>query len=203
MGNDHPEIELYITTEDDEQDTVVEQLFATLDLDALVKDTLQAAGIAEQVMFTLMIADDKTIQELNNQYRQQNKPTDVLSFPLLDKPLVNAPADQLWTSPETENAEGSEEAKASVGEEGEERSPQFVTPPQTTINLGDIIISWPTVLKQSAEVGHSAAYELLYLIAHGVLHLVGYDDHSEAGYQAMVGIQEAVLAAAGQRAARS
>jgi probable rRNA maturation factor len=201
MENDHPEIELYITTEDDEQDKVVEQLFATLDLDALVKGTLQAAGIAEQVMFTLMIADDKTVQELNNQYRQQNKPTDVLSFPLLDKPLVHAPADQLWTSPEDE--EGSEEVKETVGKEGEERSQQFVAPPQATINLGDIIISWPTVLKQSAEVGHSAAYELLYLIAHGVLHLVGYDDHSEAGYQAMVGIQEAVLAAAGQRAARS
>jgi probable rRNA maturation factor len=41
---------------------------------------------------------------------------------------------------------------------------------------------------------------LLYLLAHGVLHLVGYDDHTEAGYQTMVSIQQQVLASIGQKA---
>ncbi|MBA2284742.1 MAG: rRNA maturation RNase YbeY, partial [Ktedonobacteraceae bacterium] len=49
-------------------------------------------------------------------------------------------------------------------------------------------------------VGHSPTYELVYLIAHGVLHLVGYDDHTEAGYQTMVRLQQNVLAAVGQKA---
>ena len=44
-------------------------------------------------MLTLLITNDETIKEMNKQYRQLNKPTDVLSFPLLEKPLVNAPAD--------------------------------------------------------------------------------------------------------------
>ena len=58
--------------------------------------------------------------------------------------------------------------------------------------------SWPTLLRQAAEAGHSPLYELLYLLSHGVLHLVGYDDHNEAGYQAMVQIQQSVLQSVGQ-----
>ncbi len=68
------------------------------------------------------------------------------------------------------------------------------------MNLGDIVMSWPTIVQQAKEAGHSSLYELLYLLAHGVLHLVGYDDHTEAGYQAMVRIQEAVLKEIGQKA---
>jgi probable rRNA maturation factor len=66
-------------------------------------------------------------------------------------------------------------------------------------NLGDIVMSWPTVVRQAAEADHSPIYELLYLLSHGVLHLVGYDDATEAGYQAMVSIQQAVLQAIEQK----
>ena len=62
------------------------------------------------------------------------------------------------------------------------------------------MISWPTVVKQAAEAGHSTAYELLYLVVHGVLHLVGYDDQNEAGYETMVQIQQAVLQTVGLKA---
>ncbi|MGZ3666488.1 MAG: rRNA maturation RNase YbeY [Ktedonobacterales bacterium] len=51
--------------------------------------------------------------------------------------------------------------------------------------------------RQAQQAGHSAAWELAYLLAHGVLHLVGYDDQTDAGYRAMVAHQEVVLAAAG------
>jgi len=57
------------------------------------------------------------------------------------------------------------------------------------------VISWPTVLRQAREAGHSPIYELLYLLSHGVLHLIGYDDQTEAGYQAMVDLQQAILQA--------
>jgi len=60
-------------------------------------------------------------------------------------------------------------------------------------NLGDIVMSWPTLARQAREAGHSPFYELLYLFAHGVLHLVGYDDHSQAGYEEMVRIQRSIL----------
>ena len=192
MNEQHPEIELYINAGNDEQNTTIQQLVDTLELDQIVKNTLLAAGVTQAVMLTLLITDDEGIQDLNNQYRQQNKPTDVLSFPLLEKPLVDAPADQLWTAA-VEGEGGSQEAN-------EVSRPAFVTPPELITNLGDIVVSWPTVLRQAASAGHSPDYELLYLIAHGVLHLVGYDDQSEAGYQKMVALQQSVLESAGRKA---
>jgi probable rRNA maturation factor len=121
---------------------------------------------------------------LNKRYRQQDKPTDVLSFPMLDKPLVDAPADHLWALSEEQTGEVSEAVNS---------IPRFVTPSELATNLGDIVISWPTVVRQAAEAGHAPVYELLYLFAHGILHLVGYDDATEAGYTAMVDLQRAVL----------
>lgn len=44
--------------------------------------------------------------------------------------------------------------------------------------LGDIVISIPTAERQANEFGHCVEAELSLLVAHGVLHLLGYD-HAE------------------------
>jgi len=190
MQDQYSQLELSINTGNDEQNAAIEHVLDSCGVELVVKNTLQAAGVTEPAILTLLITSDDAIRDLNRQYRQQDKATDVLSFPLLDKPLVNAPADQLWMTPE-----GEEEGRAA--QEGSR--PVFMTPPELPTNLGDIVISWPTVLRQASEAGHSSTYELLYLISHGVLHLVGYDDQSEAGYSAMVNIQQSVLEAMGQK----
>lgn len=41
--------------------------------------------------------------------------------------------------------------------------------------LGDIVISCERALEQSADFGHSFEREMLYLTAHSILHLLGYD----------------------------
>ena len=191
MQDQYSQIELSINTGNDEQNAAIEHVLDSCGVELVVKNTLQAAGVTEPAILTLLITSDDAIRDLNRQYRQQDKATDVLSFPLLDKPLVDAPADQLWMTPE-----GEEEDQ--TAQEGSR--PVFMTPPELPTNLGDIVISWPTVLKQASEAGHSPTYELLYLISHGVLHLIGYDDQSEAGYSAMVNIQQSVLEAMGQKA---
>jgi probable rRNA maturation factor len=188
MEQEHPLIELYISVGDDQQNTAIEQMLAAVNLDDVVLRTLQAVGITQQVMLTLLVTDDDGIRDMNTQYRQQDKPTDVLSFPLLEAPLVQAPADQLWAPQENEEASGAQGQQV-----------PFVTPPGMTTNLGDIVMSWPTLVRQATEAGHAPVYELLYLLSHGVLHLVGYDDHTEAGYQAMVSIQRSVMQAIGQK----
>lgn len=43
--------------------------------------TLQQAEVAPPASLTVLLADDAHIQQLNRDYRQQDKPTDVLSFP--------------------------------------------------------------------------------------------------------------------------
>ena len=186
MNNELSQIDLYITVDDAELNRLLKESVAPINLDAVVHQALQEAGVTQPVMLTLMITDDATLRDMNKQYRQQDKPTDVLSFPLQDRPLVNAPPEQLW-QPSEESAAGSEP------------NPPFVSPPDQPTNLGDIAISWPTLLRQARAEGHDPAYELVFLIAHGVLHLVGYDDQTEAGYQAMMELQRRVLAALKQQ----
>ncbi|GAC1564795.1 MAG: rRNA maturation RNase YbeY [Ktedonobacteraceae bacterium] len=176
-------IEWFINSEEAEQDTAVQRLLSTGALEQVVERTLQAVGIQQPVTLSLVITDDEEIQTLNKEFRLQDKPTDVLSFPLLDEPLVSAPADQLWQAVEERGREGSNYAA----------HPAFIVPSGIPTNLGDIVISWPTVLRQAEQAGHHPAFELLYLLSHGTLHLVGYDDQSEAGYQAMLHLQESIL----------
>ena len=172
-----------INSEDAGSDPILQQLLSSEIPEQVITRTLEAAHVVQPVALSLVITGDEEIQRLNAQYRQQDKPTDVLSFPLLDRPLVDAPAEQLWMGPEEANDE-----RAAI-----ETHPAFVTPPELGINLGDIVISWPTVLRQAAQAGHNPVYELLYLLSHGTLHLAGYDDQTEAGYEAMVRLQETVL----------
>ena len=182
---DHPLIDLYVTVGNNRENSQIEQILSSVNLDDIVLHTLEEAGIHQPIVLTLLITDDSGIRDMNKQYREQDKPTDVLSFPLLEKPLVEAPADQLWTPQPTEEGQ---------------QTPDFVTPPGMVMNLGDIIMSWPTIVRQAAEAGHDPLVELLYLLSHGVLHLVGYDDHTEAGYQAMIHIQHSVLHKLGYKA---
>lgn len=172
-----------IVSEDAGSDPMLQQLLSSEVPEQVITRTLEAAQVIQPVALSLLITGDEEIQRLNAQYRQQDKPTDVLSFPLLDRPLADAPTDQLWMGLEEANDE-----RAAI-----ETHPAFVTPPELGINLGDIVISWPTVLRQAAQAGHNPVYEMLYLLSHGTLHLAGYDDQTEAGYEAMVRLQEMVL----------
>lgn len=58
--------------------------------------------------------------------------------------------------------------------------------------LGDVVISMPTAKQQAAEFGHSLHDELVRLLVHGLLHLLGYDHERSA--------QEAVRMARRERA---
>src|SRR2546427_13171371 len=128
MQDQYSQIELSINTGNDEQNAAIEHVLDSYSVELVVKNTLQAAGVTEPAILTLLITSDDAIRDLNRQYRQQDKATDVLSFPLLDKPLVDAPVDQLWMTPE----EGEEEGQAA--QEGSR--PVFMTPPELPTNLG-------------------------------------------------------------------
>ena len=60
--------------------------------------------------------------------------------------------------------------------------------------LGDIVVSVPCVVRQAQEYGHSFDRELLYLVAHGTLHLLGYDHQDEAQRRVMRLKEESALA---------
>lgn len=59
--------------------------------------------------------------------------------------------------------------------------------------LGDIIISLEQALVQSKEYGHSLERELGFLVAHGMLHLLGYDHETEEERMVMHSLEEKVM----------
>lgn len=50
---------------------------------------------------------------------------------------------------------------------------------------GDIFISYDRVLENSEKFNVSTVNELLRVMVHGILHLLGYDDHDEASRELM------------------
>lgn len=59
--------------------------------------------------------------------------------------------------------------------------------------LGDIVISAARASEQAADYGHSLKRELAYLTVHGMLHLFGYDHHSDEEKDEMRQKEERVL----------
>jgi probable rRNA maturation factor len=57
--------------------------------------------------------------------------------------------------------------------------PGFVLPPGEPVHLGDVVVSYPRAVAQADEYGHSVEREVAYLVAHGVLHVLGYDHEQE------------------------
>ena len=60
--------------------------------------------------------------------------------------------------------------------------------------LGDVVISLETAERQAKAQKHSLRREVEWLLLHGTLHLLGYDDTDEAGLQQMIERQQAVMA---------
>jgi probable rRNA maturation factor len=64
-----------------------------------------------------------------------------------------------------------------------------------TFQHGEIVISVDTARRHAHTFGNSLAREVRLYIVHGLLHLHGFDDRSEAGSQKMEAAQEKILAA--------
>lgn len=107
----------------------------------------------------LHLTDDPTIQDLNRTYRQQDKPTDVLSFAVLEMQIPQVD-ELLRTEP---------------------------------LYLGDIIISLDTAQRQATEQGHSLRQEVVWLCAHGWLHLLGWDHPDDESLLKMLDQQAELL----------
>jgi probable rRNA maturation factor len=62
--------------------------------------------------------------------------------------------------------------------------------------LGDIVIAWPTARRQAREHGWSAERELCLLLAHGLLHLLGFDHVTRTEERRMMARAHLLMAAA-------
>ena len=61
------------------------------------------------------------------------------------------------------------------------------------IELGDIVISVPTAIRQAKENNVDFFRELRWLVTHGLLHLLGWDHNDEESLKKMLLMQEQLL----------
>lgn len=121
-------------------------------------------------LICVMGCDDARIADLNADFRGKPKPTNVLSWPSEDRaPEVAGAAPDL---PEPGDSEDPEE-------------------------LGDIAIAWGVCQAEATEQGKSFADHVTHLVAHGVLHLLGYDHETDEDAALMEGIEIRALARLG------
>ena len=98
----------------------------------------------------LLLTMNEEIREMNRNFRQIDKATDVLSFPMIDYDNAGD-FDFLETADE------------------------YFHPESGELMMGDIVISKEKLIAQAEEYGHSVKREYAFLIAHSMLHLMGYD----------------------------
>jgi len=130
----------------------------------VVEEVIAYEQCEEEFEVSISFVNNQEMRSLNKEYRNIDKETDVLSFP-----LVEFIEEELNT--EDEDAEYIEEE----------------------IALGDIVISMEKAVEQSEEYGHSFKRELAFLLVHGMLHLLGYDHDEEASEGEMFDKQEEIL----------
>lgn len=102
------------------------------------------------VSVNLVLTDNEEIKRVNTEFRNILAPTDVLSFPMIP---FDTPAD------------------FSVVEEDD----SYFDLDTDELLLGDIMISAERATVQAKEYGHSVKREFCFLVAHSMLHLLGYD----------------------------
>ena len=70
----------------------------------------------------------------------------------------------------------------------------FPAPDNREGHLGDIALAYGVCAREAAEQGKSLAHHLQHLVAHGVLHLVGYDHQTETEAEEMEALERRILA---------
>lgn len=73
----------------------------------------------------------------------------------------------------------------------------FPAPDNPEDHLGDIALAWGVCAREAAEQGKPIAHHLQHLVAHGVLHLLGYDHLTEAEAEEMEALERRILAGLG------
>ena len=128
--------------------------------DALAEKVINAcldyAKFPYEAEVNLTLTDNEGIHVINKEFRQIDRPTDVLSFPIYTKEEID----------DLKNKNVEED-----------------------ISLGDLILCMDVIEEHSIEYNTGLDREMLYMITHGVCHLLGFD-HEIAEEKAVMRMRE-------------
>jgi probable rRNA maturation factor len=146
--------------------------------DPLLRSVIEAALRRHAVVraeIEVTIVSDARIAELNARFLGHEGPTDVLTFDLAGERQTDA---STLDGHRADAAEGN--------------GPSHIDRIE-----GQIVVSLETAMREAAERGHSVTAELALYIVHGVLHLLGFDDHTEAESDRMHDMEDELLTVVG------
>ena len=148
-----------------------------------IQETLRAEGVAVSCEINVLVLDqedcpyeseinlilttDEEIHRTNKEFRDIDRPTDVLSFPMFQLEAGVLP--DCWNS--------------------------YMDPETDRCPLGDMAISLERAMAQAKEFGHSIRREVGYLTIHSMLHLLGYDHLDEGPMKKQMRAREEAIAA--------
>lgn len=123
-----------------------------LDEDALTKvaENLLSAEQVKSAIISLVFVNDSEIHQINRDYLQHDYPTDVISFLLNDRQMPDA------------------------------TNPTAIPRGRNQTIEGEVIVSTETARTESKKYNWSSREETVLYLIHGLLHLVGYDDLTDA-----------------------
>lgn len=143
-----------------------------IDYEPLIEKVILAAMDYEQCPFecevNVVLTDNNAIHQVNKEFRNIDRPTDVLSFPMVEYEKPGDFSDVLSMD-------------------------DCFNPETGELLLGDIMISVEKVKEQAMAYGHSIERELGFLVAHSMLHLFGYDHMEEKERELMESRQTEIL----------
>lgn len=73
----------------------------------------------------------------------------------------------------------------------------FPSPANPEDHLGDVALAFQTCRREAFEQGKPLSDHLQHLVAHGVLHLIGYDHENDADAQVMEDLERRILESLG------
>ena len=146
----------------------VRRLPLWLHLKKCIEAALEAEHVNAPCEINVLVADNPTIKAINKAYRNIDRETDVLSFPMFQFEPGKLPKDLS----------------------------EYLDPETGLLPLGDMAISYEKAKAQAEEFGHSVKRELGYLTIHSILHLLGYDHVDEGPMKKQMRAREEAICAA-------
>ena len=107
-----------------------------------------------KIRFDISFCNDETIKQINREYRNKDKATDVITFSLFYDDINS----KIY---------------------------------RKTADLGQIIVSVETAEKQKQK--NDLRKEILTLICHGILHLIGFDHLTKKDYDFVMRVQNKII----------
>lgn len=158
-----------ILWDDDQDKVVVDDRFYNL-IEDIAEYSLREEGVSIPWELSITLVDNEAIRHINNEFRQIDKVTDVLSFPMLNYP------------------EGLVFSEFYAGKRFRDEDLD-----DDQLVLGDIVLSLEKAKEQSEEYSHSFLREACYLTVHSILHLLGYDHMNRSDKKRMRAKEEEIL----------